>query len=187
MNAGPATLRALPAVPDTSDHATGIQLASAYTHGSAAGPWQLHLHHLEPGVHPALRENASTQLAALDEPLTLGAPGGRPLLRLQVARLLADQTLHLAAPTRVVRLERSHPDDAELIARPLQGPMLLPTTDQGWLAWLLAGHAVVKLGEAGWELAAGVPAWLPTEAGQRLRLEGAGELLLVRFRTIPAA
>ncbi|OZB60405.1 MAG: hypothetical protein B7X39_07160 [Lysobacterales bacterium 14-68-21] len=187
MNAGPATLRTLPAVPDPSGHATGIQLASAHTHGSAAGPWRLHLQHLDPGAHSALRENASTQLAPLDAPLALGDPGGRPLLRLQVASLLPNQTLHLAAPTRVVRLERSHPDDAELIARPLQGPMLLPTTDQGWLAWLLVGHAVVKLGEAGWELAAGVPAWLPTEAGQRLRLEGAGELLLVRFRTIPAA
>jgi len=186
MNAGPATLRTLPAVPAPSGHVTGILLASGDAHGEAATPWRLHVQRLAPGIHPALREDAPTQLTPLDAPLMLGDAAGHHLLRLQVASPLPDQALHLVEPTRVVRLERSHPNDAELIARPLQGPMLLPTTDQGWLAWLLAGHAVVKLGEAGWELVAGVPAWLPAEAGQRLRLEGGGELLLVRFRTIPA-
>ncbi|WP_017462459.1 hypothetical protein [Dyella ginsengisoli] len=186
MNAGPATLRTLPAVPDPSGHAAGIELASADRHGHAASPWRLHLQHLGPGAHPALRDDAPTQLATLDAPLALDAAGGRQLLRLQVAGLQPGQTLHLVEPTRIVRLERDHPESAELIARPLQGPMLLPTTGQGWLAWLLAGRATVQSGTSDWELAAGVPAWLPSTTGQRLRLEGGGELLLVRFPTIPA-
>lgn len=186
MNAGPVTLRTLPAVPDPSGHTAGIELASADHHGHAVSPWRLHLQHLGPGAHSAFRDDAPTQLATLDAPLALDAADGRQLLRLQVTGVQPGQTLHLHEPTRIVRLERDHPESAELIARPLQGPMLLLTTGQGWLAWLLAGRATVQLGTSDWELATDVPAWLPSGTGQRLRLEGGGELVLVRFRTIPA-
>lgn len=187
MNAGPATLSTLPAVPDPAGLASGLELASAGRDGRAASPWRLHLEHLQPGVHPALSREAPTQLATLDAPLALDAADGRPLLRLQVTAPQPGQTLHLTEATRIVRLECDHPEHAGLITRPLHGPMLLPTADQGWLAWLLAGRATVQLGPMAWELAAGTPAWLPSAAGERLRLEGGGELLLVRFRTIPAA
>ncbi len=187
MNAGPTVWRTLPAVPGSSVHAAGVQLASAHDHGAAATPWLLHLQYLDPGVHPALRERTPTQLAPLDAPLTLDDAPVRPLLRLQVARPRPGLAMHLAEPTRVVRLEHDRPDDAELIARPLLGPMLLPTVGQGWLAWLLAGRAVMRLGGTDRELTVDVPAWLPAIPGERLLLEGGGELLLVRFPTAPAA
>ncbi|HEU4670944.1 MAG TPA: hypothetical protein VFR91_09555 [Dyella sp.] len=186
MSSGPATLRTLAAVPDRGDLATGVELASAQTHGRAASSWRLYLQQLDAGVHPAHGHASDTLLSPLDAPLMIGDPAARPLLRLQVAHATAGQSLHIAEPTRIVRLERDRPDDVELIARPLQGPMLLPTAGQGWLAWLLTGHAEVRLGEAGWELPANAPAWLPAEADRRLRLEGGGEVLLVRFRMLPA-
>ena len=185
MSPGPATLRTLPAVAGPDGRGARVEVASSAAHGHCATPWRLLLEQLGPGVHRTHDAAAQAQLAPLDAALTLDHAAGRPLLRLQVAGTSAGQSLHLAEPTRIVRLEREHPEDAELIARPLQGPMLLPTTGQAWLAWLLAGQATVRLGDAGWTLDCGVPAWLPAEDGQRLRLEGGGELLLVRFRTLP--
>ncbi|MBU6248494.1 MAG: hypothetical protein KGN77_12110 [Xanthomonadaceae bacterium] len=178
-------LRTLPAVAGAGGRGAGIEVASSASHGHCATPWRLLLEQLEAGEHRAHDPATQAQLAPLDAALILEHAAGRPLLRLQVTAISAGQSLHLTESTRIVRLECEQPDDAELITRPLQGPMLLPTAGQGWLAWLLAGHAGVRLGDAGWALACGVPTWLPAEDGQRLRVEGGGELLLVRFRTLP--
>ena len=107
-------------------------------------------------------------------------------MRLQSAAIAAGDTVHAAEATRVVRLERADEHTAELIARPLQGSMLLPTVDVRWLAWLLAGHAHVYAGDHRWTLAPDLPAWLPTTLGGRLRIDGGGELLLLRLNVPPS-
>lgn len=150
----------------------------------AARDWCLSLHTVGAGAELALPHEPwfHQQIAALDAPVQRRSDtgGNRLLLRLQVAELDGTDTVHAEVDTRVIRLQSRTSQVAELIARPLQGPMLLPAHAHWWV-WLLAGRAQVHMGVVQWALPPNQPCWLPSEPGQRLRIDGGGELLLVRL------
>ncbi|UXI67158.1 HutD/Ves family protein [Tahibacter amnicola] len=77
--------------------------------------------------------------------------------------------------------------DAELLARTIVGPMLLfPAADTTWLLYVVNGHVQVKApavaAEAGDTLIVTF-----NDATQPVVLNGAGELVLVRFKPTPPA
>lgn len=155
---------------------------------SARWHWRLTLHACQAGQDVPLDEtHRPVRLVALDAALQRGhgqAPG-EPL-RLQVVTPDPAVTLRAAEATRVVALHARKGVSAELLARPLQGPMLLPGSAR-WLAWLLAGRAEVQLGDQRWPLEGTTPVWLPHDPARRLRIDGGGELLLVRLEGAAAA
>lgn len=182
MSAGPVSLVTLPPIPRSAPPGTIAWLAAAPAGQPPATHWALHLHMLDHDASLTAGAHHGHQITTLDAPLTLRlARGERSLLRLQSAAIAAGDTAHAAEATRVVRLERADERTAELIARPLHGSMLLPTAGTRWLAWLLAGHADVHVDEHRWTLAPDQPAWLPTDLDGRLRIDGGGELLLLRL------
>ncbi|MBN8727209.1 MAG: HutD family protein [Xanthomonadales bacterium] len=70
---------------------------------------------------------------------------------------------------------------AEVLVRPLAATMLIPPATQAeWLIHVLSGRAAAKQGDQELELASGDSLHLE-RAGSRVLLEGAGELVMVRF------
>ena len=75
--------------------------------------------------------------------------------------------------------------EAQLLHRPLVGPMVfLHEAGVEWFLHLLAGHATLRT-EVACDLAQGDSLLLRPAAGDRLVLEGAGEVLLLRL--VPVA
>jgi hypothetical protein len=191
MNVGPIPVDAWPDGPPFSADGAMQPLRGTLT-GAAPQTsddwhWQLALHALEAGAEWPADFTQATQLTALDAPLNVRQAEGpaRTLLRLQVAHLAAAERAHAVEATRVVSLHRRAGVGAELIARPLQGPMLIPSGAR-WLAWLLAGRAELQSGDARWPLPVDRPMWLTQmspgpEPGPRWRLDGGGEVLLLRI------
>lgn len=144
--------------------------------------WRLVLHTLDAGNELAIERTEPARITPLDAPLQLQLQDApvRSLLRLQVAHMQTADRALAAEATRVVSLHLREGVTAELIARPLQGPMLLPAGAR-WLAWLLAGRADLQWGEARWPLPVDRPMWLPDDATHRLRIDGGGEVLLLRI------
>jgi len=95
----------------------------------------------------------------------------------------------LAGPTRDFNvMARRDQVRAEVVARPLVGSMLVfPEAGSEWFAHMLAGEAGVRRGSDAWRLAAGHSLLFDfrEQAGERLVIDGGGELVLVRF--IPAS
>jgi environmental stress-induced protein Ves len=127
--------------------------------------------------------------APLDAPLRLrfGADDERSLLRLQVAAFDGAAPTCVALPegaTRAFNLMLRGEAQGELIARPLNGVMWLPAR-AGWLWFVhvLSGHAQVQVNEESMELAAGANLWIDAQSGERVRIHGGGELVLVQLAT----
>jgi hypothetical protein len=144
--------------------------------------WQLALHTLAAGAELPAGPGEPDQITPLDAPLQLHRHDGhsRALLRLQVTREPFTGRALATEATRVVSLHIREGVAAELIARPLQGPMLLPAGAR-WMAWLLAGRAEVQWGDTRWPLAVDRPMWLPDDDTRRLRIDGGGEVLLLKI------
>lgn len=146
--------------------------------------WRLLCHSLDAGQSLALPLcNPPCQIVALDAALIVHAQAGRqPLLRMQPRAIEPGETrIEASEPTRLLCLQHAFSVQAELIARPLQGPMLLPYRRQThWLVWLLAGQAHWQRGEVRQAIASDHPAWLDAEHEQRLRIDGGGEIILVK-------
>jgi hypothetical protein len=186
MSIGPIPVDAWPGGPPTSADGAFLPLA-----GTISGEplqdaddwhWQLVLHTLDAGTEFAIEHEEPARITPLDAPLQLQLHDdpGRALLRLQVAPMRATDRARAAEATRVVSLHLREGVAAELIARPLQGPMLLPAGAR-WLAWLLAGRADLQWGDARWPLPVNRPMWLPDDAEHRLRIDGGGEVLLLKI------
>lgn len=163
----------------------------------ARGEWQLRLSVAEvdqssafspfPGIEReiVLLEGEGMQLQFADgETVRLAPPHGR--LRFDGGRSLIGTPL--AGPTRDYNaMWQRAALQAQLFHRPLQGSMLFTTeADVAWSLYLLAGQArFPQVPALAGILHAGDSAWLGAGRRQGLRLEGAGELLAVRWS--PAA
>lgn len=159
----------------------------------ASGPtsesWQWLLSMVE--VSEQIRFPAHTdmrrQFVPLDGPVDIRFADGRTqqLARFSIAEFdenNAPETCSAATPTRTFNLKLRQEAQGELIARPLRGTMVL-LAPQGW-RWflcLLSGHADVYTDHRSQALAPGDMIWIDPIAGHPVRLEGAGELVLVRL------
>ena len=97
----------------------------------------------------------------------------------------------LAGPTRDFNvMARRDAVRAEVVARPLVGPMVIfPEAGSEWFVHVFAGQAKARSGEETLVLATGASllADFRDGAGQRLVLDGGGELVLVKFTAAQAA
>ena len=186
MSVGPIPVDAWPDGPTTSAGGASHPLLGTVTgelpQGTDDWHWRLALHTLSADAELPAGPGEPGQITPLDAPLQLHQHDGhsRALLRLQVARVPFTGRALAAEATRVVSLHIREGVAAELIARPLQGPMLLPGGAR-WMAWLLAGRAEVQWGEARWPLPVDRPMWLPDDDEHRLRIDGGGEVLLLKI------
>lgn len=186
MSVGPIPVDAWPGGPTTSAGEASHPLLGTVTGGPPQGTddwhWQLALHTLAAGAELPAGPGEPGQITPLDAPLQLHQHDGhsRALLRLQVTREPFTGCALAVEATRVVSLYIREGVAAELIARPLQGPMLLPAGAR-WMAWLLAGRAEVQWGDARWPLPVDRPMWLPDDDARRLRIDGGGEVLLLKI------
>lgn len=108
----------------------------------------------------------------------------------RICRFPGEATVQASAAAPVVVFNliwRRDRYDADLMLRPLVGPMLFfPEPGTQWLLVLLAGRAVLDAGDEPVALADGDAAVLDAGSGDgRALLEGGGELALARLR--PAA
>jgi environmental stress-induced protein Ves len=95
-----------------------------------------------------------------------------------------------AGPTRDFNvMARRDAVSAEVIARPLVGPMVIfPVADTEWLVHVFAGHAMARSGEQSLMLATGASllADFRDGTGARIVIEGGGEIVLVKFAAATA-
>lgn len=109
-----------------------------------------------------------------------------PRGRLRFAGERALRAELLAGPTQDFNLMwKRERVDATLLHRPLVGPMLFfAEPDVRWAAYLLSGRAMVKDQLLPLVMEQGDTALLEPAAGDRLIIEGGGELLLVRVASL---
>nr|WP_275577138.1 HutD family protein [Dyella flava] len=163
----------------------------------ASGPdetdwqWQLSIVDItHDSVFPACPD-IRRQCVALDAPMRLQRDDqpDTALLRLSVTRIDDTCPLRVQIPegaTRVFNLMLRGNAEGELIARPLNGSMWLPVREQWlWFVHLLSGHAHLQAGDEHTELDMGSSVWMDAQPGDRARIEGGGELLLVHLPKKP--
>lgn len=127
------------------------------------------------------------QIVALDAPLNLHFGDGRhvELLRLGVTHFDGAEAPHASLPqgaTRAFNVMLRGGAHGEMIARPLNGNMWLPVRVQScWFAHLLSGRADVRVDDGREALEPAGSMWIDARPGERVRIEGAGELVLVQL------
>ncbi|MGO4704023.1 HutD/Ves family protein [Dyella sp. 2RAB6] len=156
----------------------------------ASGPdpdawhWRLSIAHLESDADFSALPGVRRQFTALDAPLALSFAGNeRQALRLAVIRFDGADAPHARltdGPTRAFNLMLRDGAEGELIARPLNGAMVLPpSADAHWFLYLLAGQAELRTSGESLRATQGESVWI--EATGTLRIEGGGELVLARI------
>jgi len=109
------------------------------------------------------------------------------LLRLSVAHFDGADAPYALLPegaTRAFNLMLRGTMEGELIARPLNGSMWLPLrAGWQWFAHLLGGRADIQAGDEHMTIDAGSNLWIDAQPGDRVRIEGGGELVLVQLAT----
>ncbi|MFK2872861.1 HutD/Ves family protein [Dyella lipolytica] len=129
------------------------------------------------------------QFVALDAPLQLHFDDGRDvlLLRLSVTHFDGADAPHASlpeGPTRAFNLMLRGATEGALIARPLNGSMWLPLRAQWrWFVHLLSGRADVHADDERIAMDAGSSLWIDAQPGERVRIEGGGELVLIQLAT----
>jgi environmental stress-induced protein Ves len=127
------------------------------------------------------------QFVPLDAPVDVTFPGGRiqRLNRFDVAYFdeANDPEACLSdAPTRTFNLKLRDDTQGELIARPLNGAMvLLAPAGWRWFVLLLSGRAKVIADHRVREMEANDMLWIDPIPGHPVRIEGGGELVLARL------
>lgn len=159
----------------------------------ASGPdetdwqWRLSIADITQDCTFSAYPDTQRQFVPLDAPITLRFDDQREvsLLRLSVTHFDGADAPHAQLPegaTRAFNLMLRGEAKGELIARPLNGSMWLPRRDGWrWFVHLLGGRADVQVGDdhAGMEVGASV--WIDAQPGERIRIEGGGELVLVQL------
>lgn len=159
----------------------------------AAGPdpdhwlWRISMARIEEDGAFSSLPGVRRQLAPLDGRLRLHFADGRQLhaQRLQVLHFAGDPapSCHLPdGPGRDFNLMLRDGVDGELLVRPLAGSMvLLPRADTRWFIHVLAGQAVLSANGEQLQLGTGDTAWAQPVPGQRVVIDGGGEIALVRI------
>lgn len=128
------------------------------------------------------------QFVALDAAVHLHFDDGRELslLRMQVTQFDGADAPHATLPegaTRAFNLMLRGDAQGELIARPLNGSMWLPArASSRWFVHVLGGRAELQLAEERLDLGAGANVWIDAHPGERVRIEGGGELIFVQLQ-----
>jgi environmental stress-induced protein Ves len=127
------------------------------------------------------------QFVPLDGPVDITFPDGRTqhLDRFAIAHFdhLNDPATCLSeSPTRTFNLKLRKGAQGELIARPLNGAMvLLAPTGWRWFVLLLSGQANVTADHRSQVMSSNDMLWIDPIPGQPVRIEGGGELVLARL------
>lgn len=165
----------------------------------AAGPdpkawrWRISVARIEQDGEFSPLPGVRRQLAPLDGALRLDFAEGRQLSarRLQVLCFDGDPapSCHLPdGPGRDFNLMLRDGVDGEMLVRPLAGAMvLLPRACTRWFVYVLAGQATLTAGEEHIDLGTGCAAWAEPESGNRVVIDGGGEIALVRVTDSQAA
>jgi len=122
-----------------------------------------------------------------------GAAPRRMTQRFERARFNGESDVRcrlLAGPTRDFNvMARRDAVCADVVARPLVGSMVIfPDADCEWFVHLFGGHASARSGEQSLTLTAGASllADFRDGAGERVVIEGGGEIVLVKLAAITA-
>ena len=162
----------------------------------ASGPdevwqWRLSIADITQACEFSSFPETRRQFVALDAPVQLrfGDQRELSLLRLQVTHFDGADAPHATLPegaTRAFNLMLRGAAQGELIARPLNGSMWLPARESwGWFVHVLSGRADVHVDDEHVELAVGANVWIDAQPGERVRVEGGGELVLVHLLVSP--
>ena len=155
--------------------------------GGDAWPWQLTLILMAQDVDFPAHADLRRHFVALDAAAEIIYPDGRRqhLDRFQVARFDRDNdpdTCLPESPTRTLNLKLRGDAQGELIARPLNGAMvLLAPNGWRWLLMLMTGQAKVIADHRSQEMAPNDILWIDPIPGHPVRIEGGGEIVLARL------
>lgn len=132
-------------------------------------------------------DDVRRQFVPLDAAVDIRFHDGRtqPMNRFDVAHFdhgNAPRTCQPASPTRTFNLMLRDDAQGELIARPLNGAMvLLAPLGWRWFVLLLSGRAQVIVDHLSHPLEANDMLWIDPIPGHPVRIEGGGEILLARL------
>lgn len=149
--------------------------------------WRLSIAQIDADGPFSRLEDTKRQFVALDGPVALrfGDQSTTALHRLQVTAFAGDDAPHaqlIDGPTRAFNLMLRHGVSGALIARPLNGAMVMPNLGQArWFVLLLAGSATLTCANEHAVLEPGQPIWIDSADGAAWRMEGGGEVVLVRL------
>lgn len=151
--------------------------------------WRLSVARIEHNGPFSTLPDTRRAFVPLDAPIRLRFQDGREreLLRLNPMTFDGADAPHaelVDGATRAFNLMLRGDAQAQLIARPLNGSMLLPIrADTRWYAHLLSGRAQLHVADETHALDSGDHVWISPHGGTRTQLEGGGELVLVMLRT----
>jgi len=143
-------------------------------------------HELEFPAHADLRR----QFVPLDAPVEITFPDGRTqhLDRFGIAHFdhaNDPETCRSSSPTRTFNLKLREGVQGELMARPLNGAMvLLAPSGWRWFVLLLSGQANVIADHRSQAMSPGSMLWIDPQPGDAVRIEGGGEVVLARLPAI---
>ncbi|KLD65993.1 HutD family protein [Dyella japonica] len=155
-----------------------------------AWQWQMTLIGMEQEVDFPAHADLRRHFVPLDAPVDIAFPDGRTqhVTRFQIAQFDQGndpQACLPTAPTRTFNLKLRGEAQGELMARPLNGAMvLLAPNGWRWFLLLLSGRAKVIADHRTQSLEANDMMWIDPIPGHPVRIEGGGEIVLAR---LPAA
>ncbi|MDR3444603.1 MULTISPECIES: HutD family protein [unclassified Dyella] len=161
----------------------------------ASGPedkaweWQMTLINMDQEVEFPAHDDLRRQFVPLDASVDITFPDGRTqhLSRFQMAEFDGandPQACLPSVPTRTFNLKLRGDAQGELMARPLNGTMvLLAPSGWRWFMLLLSGRANVIADHRSQQLEANDMLWIDPIPGHPIRIEGGGEIVLARLPT----
>lgn len=180
-------------IPASAQHTQPWANGAGTTTVIASGPddanwqWRLSIADITQDCAFSAYPDTRRQFVPLDAPIRLRFDNQRELslLRLSVTHFDGADAPHAQlpeGPTRAFNLMLRGDAEGELIARPLNGSMWLPQRDGWrWFVHLLGGHAEVQVGDDRAGVDMGASLWIDAQPGERIRIEGGGELVLVQL------
>jgi uncharacterized protein len=159
----------------------------------ASGPggdrwqWQMTLVQVDQEAEFPAHADLRRQFVPLDAGVDIVFPDGHTqhLARFQIAQFdVANdpQACLPTAPTRTFNLKLRGDAQGELMARPLNGAMvLLAPSGWRWFVLMLSGQAKVIADHRSQQLGANDMLWIDPIPGHPIRIEGGGEIVLARL------